>query len=131
MYPQPEPREMENGVIPSSGKIQKITPEWQTEQPRPVDSAVARVKGKHHDGDVISWAAFYAVKSGGTASAFVLCGGRCFFNGKAEKAQRISGASNFPDINIKAEKPHHHIYERKSGLAAGKHRIFEKHLLHS
>ena len=34
-------------------KIQKITPEWQSE---PffcsVGSAVARVKGKHHDGDV-------------------------------------------------------------------------------
>ena len=32
-----------------------------------VDSAVARVKGKHHDGDVLSWTVYYAVKSGGTA----------------------------------------------------------------
>lgn len=36
----------------SIGKIQKITPEWQTEQLRSVGSVVARVKGKHHDGDV-------------------------------------------------------------------------------
>ena len=35
-----------------------------------VDSAVARVKGKHHDGDVLSWMAFYAIKSGGTAKPF-------------------------------------------------------------
>lgn len=74
MYPQPKRREMGKGGIPFLGKIQKITPEWQTEQLRSVDSVVARVKGKHHDGDVISWAAFYAVKSGGTASFFVLCG---------------------------------------------------------
>jgi len=39
-----------------------------------VDSAVARVKGKHHDGDVLSWTVYYAVKSGGTANPFVLCG---------------------------------------------------------
>lgn len=52
MYPQPERREMGKGAIPSLGKIQKITPEWQTEQLRSVDSVVARVKGKHHDGDV-------------------------------------------------------------------------------
>ena len=37
-----------------------------------VDSAVARVKGKHHDGDVLSWTVYYAVKSGGTASSLVL-----------------------------------------------------------
>ncbi len=43
---------MGKGAIPSLGKIQKITPEWQTEQLRSVDSVVARVKGKHHDGDV-------------------------------------------------------------------------------
>lgn len=52
MYPQPWYREMGKGGIPSIGKIQKITPEWQTEQLRSVDSVVARVKGKHHDGDV-------------------------------------------------------------------------------
>ena len=39
-----------------------------------VDSAVPRVKGKHHDGDVLSWMAYYAIKSGGTANPFVLCG---------------------------------------------------------
>ena len=41
------------GGSPMTRKIQKITPEWQSE---PffcsVGSAVARVKGKHHDGDV-------------------------------------------------------------------------------
>lgn len=41
------------GGNPMTRKIQKITPEWQSE---PffcsVGSAVARVKGKHHDGDV-------------------------------------------------------------------------------
>ena len=37
-----------------------------------VGSAVARVKGKHHDGDVLSWTVYYAVKSGGTASSLVL-----------------------------------------------------------
>ena len=52
MYPQPEHREMGKGAIPSLGKMQKITPEWQTEQLRSVGSVVARVKGKHHDGDV-------------------------------------------------------------------------------
>ena len=52
MYPQPWYREMGKGGIPSIGKIQKITPEWQTEQLPSVDSAVARVKGKHHGGDV-------------------------------------------------------------------------------
>lgn len=40
------------GGSPMTRKIQKITPEWQSE---PffcsVGSAVARVKGKHHDGD--------------------------------------------------------------------------------
>ena len=60
-----------------------------------VDSAVARVKGKHHDGDVLSWMAFYAVKSGGTANLFVLCGWKGFFN-----------------IKNTAAKPHHHIYKR-------------------
>ena len=55
MYPQPGSREPGKGGNPTSGKIQKITPEWQTEQFRSVDSAVARVKGKHHDGDVLSW----------------------------------------------------------------------------
>lgn len=44
-----------------------------------VDSAVARVKGKHHDGDVLSWMAYYAVKSGGTASSLVLLGDEDFF----------------------------------------------------
>ena len=75
MYPQTGPRESGNGENPTSGKIQNITPEWQTEQKiskNSVDSAVARVKGKHHDGDVLSWMAFDAVKSGGTASSLVL-----------------------------------------------------------
>ena len=67
-----------NGGTPVSEKIQKITPEWQTEQNCSVDSAVARVKGKHHDGDVLSWMAYYAVKSGGTANLFVLCGWKGF-----------------------------------------------------
>ena len=51
-----------------------------------VDSAVARVKGKHHDGDVLSWTAF-AVKSGGTANLFVLCGwkGFSFYKNKSGK----------------------------------------------
>ena len=44
-----------------------------------VDSAVARVKGKHHDGDVLSWMAYYAVKSGGTASSLVLLDDENFF----------------------------------------------------
>ena len=44
-----------------------------------VDSAVARVKGKHHDGDVLSWMAYYAVKSGGTASSLVLLDDEDFF----------------------------------------------------
>lgn len=61
-----------------------------------VDSAVARVKGKHHDGDVLSWMAYYAVKSGGTASSLVLLGDEDFFYTKN-----------------KTEKPHHHIYKRK------------------
>ena len=95
MCPQPDPREPENGVNPASGKIQNITPEWQTEQKTSVDSAVARVKGKHHDGDVLSWTAF-AVKSGGTANLFVLCGWK-----------------GFSFYKIKAEKPHHHIFIQK------------------
>ena len=45
----------------------------------PVDSAVARVKGKHHDGDVLSWMAYYAIKSGGTASSLVLLDDEDFF----------------------------------------------------
>ena len=53
MYPQTDPRESGIGENPMSGKMQNITPEWQTEQKFSVDSAVARVKGKHHDGDVI------------------------------------------------------------------------------
>ena len=57
MYPQADPREPEIGGNPASEKIRKITPEWQTEQFLSVDSAVARVKGKHHDGDVSSWMA--------------------------------------------------------------------------
>ena len=61
-----------------------------------VDSAVARVKGKHHDGDVLSWMAYYAVKSGGTASSLVLLDDEDFFYTKN-----------------KTEKPHHHIYKRK------------------
>lgn len=32
MYPQPGHREPGKGANPTSGKIQKITPEWQTEQ---------------------------------------------------------------------------------------------------
>ena len=96
MYPQPQYREMGKGAIPSRGKIQKITLEWQTEQLGSVDSVVARVKGKHHDGDVISWAALYAVKSGGTASSFVLCGGK-----------------GFSFWHKKAEKPHHHSKDTK------------------
>ena len=44
-----------------------------------VDSAVARVKGKHHDGDVLIWMAYYAIKSGGTASSLVLLGDEGFF----------------------------------------------------
>ena len=71
-----------NGGTPMSEKILKITPEWQTEQNPSVDSAVARVKGKHHDGDVLSWTVYYAVKSGGTANLFVLCGWKGFFNRK-------------------------------------------------
>ena len=35
MYPQPEPRESEIGGNPMSEKIQKITPEWQTEREFP------------------------------------------------------------------------------------------------
>lgn len=52
MYPQLACRELGLGANPMTRKIQKITPEWQSE---PffcsVGSAVARVKGKHHDGD--------------------------------------------------------------------------------
>jgi hypothetical protein len=52
MYPQLARRESGFGANPMTRKIQKITPEWQSE---PffcsVGSAVARVKGKHHDGD--------------------------------------------------------------------------------
>ena len=61
-----------------------------------VDSAVTRVKGKHHDGDVLSWTVYYAVKSGGTASSLVLLDDEDFFYTKN-----------------KTEKPHHHIYKRK------------------
>ena len=61
-----------------------------------VDSAVARVKGKHHDGDVLSWMAYYAIKSGGTASSLVLLDAEDFFY-----------------IKITAAKPHHHIYKRQ------------------
>lgn len=43
-----------------------------------VDSAVARVKGKHHDGDVIRGRRNYAVNSGGTASSLVLSDARAF-----------------------------------------------------
>ena len=86
-----------NGVTPMSEKILKITPEWQTEQNPSVDSAVARVKGKHHDGDVLSWMAYYAIKSGGTANLFVLCGWKGFFN-----------------IRHKSGKSHHHNYRRKN-----------------
>ena len=68
MYPQTDPREPGTGESPASGKMQNITLEWQTERKTSVDSAVARVKGKHHDGDVLSWMAYFAVKSGGTAS---------------------------------------------------------------
>ena len=53
-----------------------------------VDSAVARVKGKHHDGDVLSWMAYYAIKSGGTANLFVLCGWKGFFNIKIQRKNR-------------------------------------------
>lgn len=53
MYPQLACRESGAWWEPMTRKIQKITPEWQSE---PffcsVGSAVARVKGKHHDGDV-------------------------------------------------------------------------------
>ena len=86
MYPQTDPRESEIGENPMSGKMQNITPEWQTERKSSVDSAVARVKGKHHDGDVLSWTAF-AVKSGGTANLFVLCGwkGFSFYKNKSGK----------------------------------------------
>ncbi len=52
MYPQLACRESGSGGNPMTRKIQKITPEWQTEPFfRSVGSAVARVKGKHHDGD--------------------------------------------------------------------------------
>ena len=47
-----------------------------------VDSAVARVKGKHHDGDVIKGTVYYAVNSGGTASSLVLSDVRAFFISK-------------------------------------------------
>ncbi len=126
MYPQPQYREMGKGAIPSRGKIQKITPEWQTERLGSVDSVVARVKGKHHDGDVISWAALYAVKSGGTASSFVLCGGK-----------------GFSFWHKKAENPHHHSKGTKEKSvqkiqkknctkekSARKHPNLEKNLLH-
>ena len=97
MYPQTDPRESGIGENPMSGKMQNITPEWQTERKPSVDSAVARVKGKHHDGDVLSWMAYFAVKSGGTANLFVLCGWKGFsFSPKT-----------------KAEKPHHHILLQK------------------
>lgn len=59
MYPQPKPRERGIGAIPSLEKIQKITPEWQTERLCSVDSVVSRVKGAHHDGDVVSWTVFF------------------------------------------------------------------------
>ena len=58
MYPQTDPREPGTGESPASGKMQNITPEWQTERKTSVDSAVARVKGKHHDGGALRWAAF-------------------------------------------------------------------------
>ncbi len=97
MYPQTDPRESEIGENPMSGKMQNITPEWQTERKSSVDSAVARVKGKHHDGDVLSWMAYFAVKSGGTANLFVLCGWKGF---------------SF-SLKTKAEKPHHHTILQK------------------
>ena len=91
MYPQPGSREPGKGGNPTSGKIQKITPEWQTEQFRSVDSAVARVKGKHHDGDVIKGTVYYAVNSGGTASSLVLSDVRAFFI----ERRRMQGKDKF------------------------------------
>ena len=87
-----------------SEKIKKITPEWQTEQKPSVDSAVARVKGKHHDGDVLSWMACYAVKSGGTASSLVLLDVEGFFYTQ----------------KTRAEKPHHHNYKSNKSTKENK-----------
>ena len=91
MYPQTGPRESGNGENPTSGKIQNITPEWQTERKLSVDSAVARVKGKHHDGDVIKGTVYYAVNSGGTASSLVLSDVRAFFI----ERRRMQGKDKF------------------------------------
>lgn len=97
MYPQPGPREPGKGGNPTSGKIQKITPEWQTEQFRSVDSAVARVKGKHHDGDVLSW-------------TVNLCRQIRWYR---EPVRPVWMKGFFFFYSKKAERPHHHIYERK------------------
>lgn len=99
MYPQTDPRESGIGENPMSGKMQNITPEWQTERNPSVDSAVARVKGKHHDGDVLSWMACFAVKSGGTANLFVLCGwkGFSFFT-------KNKGGKTAPSYHLTKEK---------------------------
>ena len=56
-----------------------------------VDSAVARVKGKHHDGDVIKGTVYYAVNSGGTASSLVLSDVRAFFI----ERRRMQGKDKF------------------------------------
>ena len=113
MYPQTGPRESGNGENPTSGKIQNITPEWQTEQKLSVDSAVARVKGKHHDGDVLSWMAYNAVKSGGTANLFVLCGWKGFFSIKQKRKTRTI-LSSYKRENKKCTKEYKIITLRRN-----------------
>ena len=59
MHFHTESREPGLGGIPTSAKLQKITPELQTEQVSPVGSVVSRVKGKHHDGGALRWTVFF------------------------------------------------------------------------
>lgn len=95
MYPQLACRESGAWWEPDDRKIQKITPEWQSE---PffcsVGSAVARVKGKHHDGD--------AAKLGG-----ILCRQFRWYR-ELFRPVGMKGIFFILTISEKQEKPHHH-----------------------
>ena len=137
MYPQLACRESGPGGSPMTRKIQKITPEWQSE---PffcsVGSAVARVKGKHHDGDAAKldggfcrqfrWYRelfrpvgmkefFYLLKSGECKAGInfhKLAYLKIYSDLFAEQRYRKSKGFEVPPIFIptvkQRQKPHHH-----------------------
>lgn len=82
-----------------------------------VDSAVARVKGEHHDGDVLSWMALYAIKSGGTASPLVLLDERAFLYLKNAK---ITAPSYLQKKNQKYKRKNKHTKENKQNTKENK-----------